>query len=489
MNAEEALSFIEDLLVQQEQRLNDLQRLVFLGTWHGKDYKVIHRDCQNRCSLDHLKRNVGHQLWKLLSKVLEEKVRKNTLQGCVIRAWQKSHHASNSFPRNNSQVNGQIDNQVNGQITIQSQPTQEPVSSTSESFDEPLVNSAAELSAEFDNWMTSARSSPQSSWGDAPTDKPFYGLNAILNQLDQLIRVDFCRLLSLYGLSGIGKTALAFQLVRQVMDQFEFVIWRSLKHAPTPPDLFADLIAYLSCHQEMSSNLDRLMQYIKNHRCLIVLDGFEAVLCSGVYDGSYRDGYETYGELLRQVGATPHESCLIVSSWESPKEMSEVEGNPKYVQSRNLKGLGVRETRALFQARNCFGSDLQWRELTQRYWGHPLILSSIAMDVRELCNGNTDQFLKQADWTTIPEELCRRLGQHLVRLSQSEQTLVQHLQRQGDPIRFANLRTAFAEPISDLELRKVLRSLNRRALLEVNSAGYSLQHLVMEYLQLSATRH
>jgi hypothetical protein len=480
MNAEEALSFIEDLLVQQGQRLNDLQRLVFLGTWHGKDYKIIHRDCQNRCSLDHLKRNVGHQLWKLLSEVLEEKVKKNTLQGCVVRAWQKSHYASNSFLRDNSLANGQASSQL--------QLVQQPVSSTSESSDELLVSGAAELSA-FDNWMTLARSGPQSSWGDAPMDKPFYGLDAILNQLDQLIRVDFCRLLSLYRLSGIGKTALAFQLVRQVMDQFEFVIWRSLKHAPTPPDLFADLIAHLSCHQKSSSDLDRLMQHIKNRRCLIVLDGFEAVLRGSVHDGSYQDGYENYGEFLHQMGLTSHESCLIVSSWENPKEMSEVEGNPRYVQSRNLKGLGIGETRALFQARNCFGSDLHWRELTQRYWRHPLVLNSIAMDVRELCKGNIDQFLKQADWIAIPEELCRCLEQHLGRLSQAEHTLVRYLQQHGDPVRFANLRDAFTEPISNLELRKVLRSLNRRALLEVNSAGYSLQHLVMEYLHLSATRH
>jgi hypothetical protein len=40
MEAEEALSLFEHLLIEQDKRLNDLQRLVFLGAWQGKDYNV-----------------------------------------------------------------------------------------------------------------------------------------------------------------------------------------------------------------------------------------------------------------------------------------------------------------------------------------------------------------------------------------------------------------------------------------------------------------
>lgn len=482
MNAEEALKFIEDLLFQQGQRLTDLQRLVFLGTWNGKSYELIHSECENRCSLDHLKRNVGYQLWRLLSEVLEEKVSKNMLQGCVHRAKQKWHDFSENGSLNKGQAshdqtnNGQANNSHQEQSAISQVSSPMP--------DQPSPNETLAPPLEFDDWMLPILAMPQADWRDAPLDKPFYGCSALLEQLDHAIRVDLCRLLSLYGISGIGKTALALQLARQVMDQFEFVIWRSLKQAPTPAALLTDLLHYIRPHQETTVDLSQLMQHITQRRCLIILDGFEAVLRGKVHDGSYREGYETYGELLRQVGLMSHESCLIVTGWENPKEMLEIEVNPRYVRFEDVRGLGAGETKELFKARNCSGTDLHWRELIRRYWGHPLVLSSVAIDVQEFCGGDTAQFLEQFHRTSIPERLRHRLDQQFERLSQPEQSVVRYLQQQGDPISIPALQQAFREQISELELLKVLRSLIRRALIERNTAGYSLQNLAMEYVQV-----
>jgi hypothetical protein len=469
MNAEEALRFIEDLLFQQGQRLTDLQRLVFLGTWNGKSYELIHRECENRCSLEHLERNVGYKLWRLLSEALEEKVLKNTLQGCVHRAWQKWHPSQH---RLTSSTNGQL------------QPVQSPVSIALELTDTPSPNGTSELPfTEFEEQMLTL-ALPQTDWGNAPLDKPFFGCTAILEQLDHAIRVDLCRLLSLYGISGIGKTALALQLARQVMDQFEFVIWRSLEQAPALTNLLSDLTGLFAHQQAPSGDLAQFMQYITSRRCLIVLDGFEAVLRGETHDGSYQEGYEMYGELLRQVGSVPHESCLIVTSWENPKEMLEIEVNPRYVQSKDLRGLGAAEVRELFKLRNCGGSDLDWRELTRRYWGHPIVLSAIATDVWEFCRGDTARFLEQFSQTSIPERFRPRLDQQFGRLSQLEQALVQYLQQKGDPVSISDLQNDFREQVSDLDLMKILRSLIRRALIEVNATGYSLQNMAVEYLKM-----
>lgn len=461
MNAEEALRFIEDLLFQQGRRLTDLQRLVFLGTWNGRSYKSIYSECKHRCSLEHLKQNVGYQLWQLLSEVLEEKVLKNTLQGCVHRAWQKWHPSA------------------------QHPSTQHPSDPTANKQFQPELASTAfeeEFKEEFEEQMLTL-APPQTDWGNAPLDKPFFGCTAILEPLDHAIRVDLCRLLSLYGISGIGKTALALQLARQVMDQFEFVIWRSLEQAPTLTDLLTDLTLF-SHQQAPSGDLAQFMQYITSRRCLIVLDGFESVLRGGTHDGSYREGYEMYGELLRQVGSVSHESCLIVTSWENPKEMLEIEVNPRYVQSKDLRGLGAAEVRELFKLRNCGGSELNWRELTRRYWGHPIVLNSIATDVWEFCRGDTARFLEQFNHTSIPERFRPRLDQQFGRLSRSEQSLVRYLQQKRDPVSIADLQNDFREQISDLELMRILRSLIRRALIEVNAAGYSLQNMAVEYLQM-----
>lgn len=348
---------------------------------------------------------------------------------------------------------------------------------------EPLNTLPAEQPAEL------TLTEPDVDWGDAPLARPFYGCTHTLNLLGNKIRVNLCRLISLYGISGIGKTALTLQLALQVKDQFEFVIWRSLHHAPPLADLLADLTRHFSEQQPSSSDLSQFMHYMANHRCLVILDGLDAVLRDGVHDSSYREGYEDYGELLRQVGMTSHESCLIVIGWENPKAISEMGDNPQAAYYTSLPGLGAAEARELFTARGCSGSDREWRDLIRRYWGHPLVLSAIATDVRDMFQGNTVRFLEQVGGAIIPETLWPRLDQQLARVSQKEQLVVDCLQTAGDPVSIAALQTALKPQMSEEELMQVLRSLMRRGLIEANTPGYTLQRLVMEYLQKSQRKN
>ncbi|MDX2211854.1 MAG: NACHT domain-containing protein [Oculatellaceae cyanobacterium bins.114] len=464
MEAEEALSFVDGLLSRQGKRLTDLQRFVFLGTWAGKDYKIIHQEHEDRCSLDHLKRNVGYQLWKLLSEVLGEKVSKSTLQNCVYRARQQA----------NEGAIGAAPYPVSGEQEMSHSASEEE----SAQGRSPVSMSAIDLT----DTLFPLTPYPCIDWGEAPFANPFYTHTSLLNRLNDVVRVNLCRLLSLYGVSGFGKTAIALQLALKVRDQFEFVIWRSLKQAPLLPDVLADLTYHCSGHQESNGDLTCFMQYMTQHRCLIILDGFEAVLESGVHDGSYKAEYKAYGDLLRQVAVTTHESCLIITSWENPKEISETEGNHGYVHSVAVKGLGATGTQELLIDKRCLGTDYQWREIARRYWGHPFILSAIATTIREVFGGNVAWFLEQFSDPLIPEEMYPRLAQQLRRLSEAEQSIVEYLQQMGEPVALRDLQQALQQQMSGIELMKVLRSLNRRALVEVDATRYFLQELVMEYL-------
>jgi hypothetical protein len=51
----------------------------------------------------------------------------------------------------------------------------------------------------------------------------------------------------------------------------------------------------------------------------LVLDNAETVMQAGDREGGYQPGYEGYGQLLRCVGETPHQSCLLITSREKPK--------------------------------------------------------------------------------------------------------------------------------------------------------------------------
>ena len=47
-------------------------------------------------------------------------------------------------------------------------------------------------------------------------------------------------------MGGMGKTALSVKLGEQVKDEFDYLIWRSLRHAPSLQELLADLISFCS---------------------------------------------------------------------------------------------------------------------------------------------------------------------------------------------------------------------------------------------------
>jgi AAA-like domain len=86
MDVETAIALADQLLLKKAGKpMNDLQRLVFRGAWQGKSFTEIHQECAERCGLDHLMRNVGPELWKLLSEAIGMKVTKNNLHGPIER--------------------------------------------------------------------------------------------------------------------------------------------------------------------------------------------------------------------------------------------------------------------------------------------------------------------------------------------------------------------------------------------------------------------
>src|SRR5258707_15848269 len=112
----------------------------------------------------------------------------------------------------------------------------------------------------------------------------------------------------------------------------EYVFWRSLQNAP-PLELFLrQCISFVSDQQhldlpgEIDDQISLLIQYMRDHHCLLVLDNFESVLQPGRHAGHYREEYAAYGRLLQRVGEIQHQSCLLLTSREKPKEVALLEG-------------------------------------------------------------------------------------------------------------------------------------------------------------------
>ena len=64
-----------------------------------------------------------------------------------------------------------------------------------------------------------------------------------LEILTKWILEDKFRLVTIFGLKGIGKNFLSVKLTEKIKDKFEFVIWRSLSLAPKN-SAFIDLVYF-----------------------------------------------------------------------------------------------------------------------------------------------------------------------------------------------------------------------------------------------------
>ena len=132
------------------------------------------------------------------------------------------------------------------------------------------------------------------------------------------------------------------RLVKLFQQGFEYLIWRSLFDAPSVAETLADMIRVLKLPAGNSADqLALLIKYFQQHCCLVVLDDFETVLENSSID-AYRPGYEGYGELLRQMRETVHQSYLVIARKNSgnvkiPSNVVELTGTVKPVGTEMVK--------------------------------------------------------------------------------------------------------------------------------------------------------
>ncbi|AVH65688.1 NB-ARC domain-containing protein [Nostoc sp. 'Peltigera membranacea cyanobiont' N6] len=333
-------------------------------------------------------------------------------------------------------------------------------------------------------------------WGEAIFNSVFYGRIKELTTLEQWILNEHCRLVALLGIGGIGKTALSVKLAQQIQDNFEYVIWRSLREAPPVKIILSNLIQFLSDEQETESNLpesfsdrvSRLLYYLQNHRCLVILDNAESILRSGSRAGLYREGYEEYGELLRRIGEGTHQSCLILTSREKPKEVALLEGQAIPVRSLPLSGLKVAEGQEILKLKGLSAVEDEWKVMIERYAGNPLALKIVATTIQDIFGGNVTEFLQQD--TAVFGDIRDVLEQQFERLSDLEKDIMYWLAINRESLTLSELRDDIISPVAQSKLLEAVESLGRRSLIEkatptlIDKTGsfFTLQPVVMEYV-------
>lgn len=472
MTADEALRLLDDLLQRAgEKPLNDLQRAIFRGAWGGQSYKEIRQDCP-QVSLEHIMRNVGPDLWQWLSRVATEQVgepikfRKESLRGPLERIRDRRPPPHLSPPPI---------------ADLDVPPATLPSSSAL-----PAPPDVFELS-EFE-WETQRVNRAQD-WGDAPAASQFQGRSQELAMLYQWVEEEGCRVLSLTGAAGIGKTDLSVKVAERLRDGFEWTIWRSLDPAltgcapPPLPELLTDVLTFLT-GAAPTPTLNTLLEVLRRQRCLIVLDGFEAVLQGQVLSGDYLPGYEAYSDLLKRLSDTQHLSCCLITSREQPREIQAREGVKTLVRSHSLLGLAPEEVESLFFAKGDFiATETDWRSLAHQYNGNPGFLQPVATTITHAFGRDVSRFLAyQPQQAMFVGEMRRSFDQQVARLSDPEVALLRELAKHREPATLEDMQSRMQAVMSAHQLLEVLLSLVRRSLLRPSAIAYSLNPLMAEYL-------
>ncbi len=319
------------------------------------------------------------------------------------------------------------------------------------------------------------------------------GRQAEVSQLKQWILNDQSQLIAIIGVEGIGKTELARQIYhdQSIQSQFDHVIWESLRYRPLMSDMIGRLLQKLqlepdlTCDYQIERNIERLIDYCYQHRCLLILDQMDTIIEDRQMVGTFRPDYQPYRYLIQDFSQGLHHSCLLLTSRCQFPQIAALEEADSMIRTLELKGLSIQDARPFLQKRRLSDED-KWPILVGRYSGHPEQLKFASSYIREVFNGSVAAFLDYNQDGVI-RDIAVLLDKQLQCLSDLEHQVIEMIAQSQFPVSLDQIATSLKALISanqilnPAEVWSAVQSLKRRALITLaeDQSGFVLQHPIM----------
>ncbi|MEM7757964.1 MAG: DUF1822 family protein [Cyanobacteria bacterium P01_A01_bin.40] len=412
MDFDTALDYVNSVLRDKTgKELTKPEITIFKGSWQGMTYEQMANS--SSYSTNYLMRDIAPKLWKTLSAVFQENIGKTNFRLKLCNLYELSP----------------------------------------EEIHQKIIK------------PSTVRNPSRFDWGDFLSTPLFYvDRRAELETLQQWIVEEKCQLLNIWGLSGSGKTLLMQSLGKLIQQEYEVVIWKNLALAPTLTELIDDLLKSFNIHEKNQIKLlPNLMAMIRSHRCLIMLDGMEAILQPHTLTGKYLPGYEDYATFWRTMEESSHQSCIVTTSLENYRVASK--SHNASIRNWKLSGLSQQEAKTLLTADN-LNIDESGENLIAYYQGNPAFLIFVGQIIRELFNSNIQEFL--ATNSLMFSEIERLLNKSFSRLSVLETEILYWFAGESRPMSLLEIQKVITLSIYPVELIEALKSLVQRALIETN---------------------
>jgi hypothetical protein len=439
------------------KHLDNLQQSILRGILENKKYPDIANE--NSYSEGYI-RDVASQLWQMLSEELGESINKFNFKSTIERLYNYSnstiigdpHQSINicEYPRQHLDISDNNNHKINPK---------------------KLRKSLKNISI--------------------PRITNFYGRDEELHFLKGAVN-NQCRLLTIFGERGMGKTYLAAKLVELIGQEFDYIFWYNLEFLTTFEELQQDIIRRFEGDKNKKYNPDKkkgdILRLIKDclaeNRCLIVIDNWQDILSKGKLAASYQEGYEEYALLIKSVAENHHQSCLILLTQELTREIEQLsEFNPN-CSLLHLRGLGESSYNILKHKQ--ISDKNSYDRLIEIYRENPLYLEIVATIVNKYFGGDTQLFL-QNEQPFLEDNLTSILEEKIERLTGLERRGLEMLAEEVSPTNWIFLQTKME--ILASELIKILESLERRNCVEIvrnnGEIGLIIDPILREYLRKS----
>lgn len=428
------------------ERLDDLHLSILRGVWEGKRYIDIAEEV-NRT--EGYIRELGAELWRLLSEVTGEEVTKKSFRTTMERVGAVNNSENTYFSKLIAVANSCHFNLYSD-----------------------LPESGHEVARTNNDFRQERHDLTE-----MPSADDLIGREEELATLTHWIEVEKCRLVGIWGLPNVGKSGLAAALVDRLKMQFDAVIWRTLTPTTDIGRLELEIEAVLNQPVEFpqpklpdthtsQQKIERFFDCLHHYRCLIILDGLETAFAPETWAGTWRPETVSLAHWLEQVARQRHQSCLVLTSNEVPMNWNGLEDKFARTKSLQLGGLNDAIAQELLQKWELADSE-RWLELLTIYRNHPAWMRSVAQTICSWFEGSVAEFLDFG--ALLPPDVAAVLAGVENRLTPLERQALLCLGKQLSPIPLVALRDILG--ISPTDSLTTILSLERRSLLEKERIG------------------